>query len=69
MQEPAPGALNTFVIRWSSVSNRTYVVQRATNLMTAFAAVATNAASPPENTYTGALDAAARYYRVRVQRP
>lgn len=56
-----------FVIRWSSISNHSYDVERSTNLLEGFAVLATNLpATPPENIYTDAAPPATVHYRIQV---
>ncbi|MDD2238078.1 MAG: hypothetical protein PHP44_15560 [Kiritimatiellae bacterium] len=59
------------VIRWSSVTGKTYAIERSTNLLAAasFVPVFTNiAATPPNNTWTNpASSSAALYYRIVVE--
>ena len=58
------------VIRWSSVTGKTYAIERATNLLAgSFAPVFTNiAATPPNNTWTNpGANRAAQYYRIAVE--
>ena len=58
------------VVRWQSVSNKTYALHRSTNLVTGFSVVVSNlAASPPVNVYTDTAPVAAevKTYRVLMQ--
>jgi YD repeat-containing protein len=60
---------NAGFVRWQSVTNKRYSLQRSTNLMTGFSNLRTNIlATPALNTYTdsiGAVGSAA--YRVRLE--
>lgn len=58
------------VIRWNSAEQRVYDIQWCTNLLSSYAAVATNVpATPPINSFTDAVFGveASGYYRVRVR--
>ena len=60
------------IIRWSSVTGKTYAIERGTNLLAgagAFSMVVTNIpASAPENTWTNAgTSGQAEYYRIVVE--
>jgi len=64
-----PSAPGEFVVTWSSVSNRTYTLYAATNLVQGFGIVLhTNLpATPPVNVYTDSVDTVGcRFYRVSV---
>jgi len=65
----SPMAAGQFVVCWQSVSDRTYAVMMATNLLTGFTNLATGVlATPPLNVYTDNTDnAAGRFYRMRVE--
>lgn len=72
MQEAAPAArAGEMVFRWSSSSNRVYALQRRGEIRDAVGwsnVVADISATPPLNTYTGALPAAGKgLYRVTVR--
>jgi hypothetical protein len=56
------------VVSWPSASNRTYVIERATNLLSGgFTTLRTNAATPPMNCYTDVtVGAGSCFYRLRV---
>lgn len=61
---------NKTVLTWSSVSNRSYFIQSATNLGSGFAStIASNIpATPPSNTHTNSNGGtAALHYRVGIQ--
>jgi len=64
---------NQIVIRWDSVSNRTYHIERATNPAEGFfLKIASNLpASPPQNSYTDQppTSAGPYFYRIKVQSP
>jgi subtilisin family serine protease len=68
---PSATATNGIVLRWPSVAGRTYRLERATNLLAGFNAVARSniSATPPTNSEpdTAVLPANARYYRVLVE--
>ncbi len=59
---------SNLLIRWSSVLNRFYTVQAATNLTGGWSTLSSNnAATPPVNTYTGSLGpTGAAFYRIRL---
>ena len=57
-----------FVVRWPSVADRIYAVESTTNLLSGFQSLESDiAATPPENTYTGAVQQAGAYYRVQAE--
>ena len=59
-----------FVLRWSSVTGRSYRITISTNLLSGFpvAAYSNIPAAPPVNTYTGTLDPAGlSYYRIELE--
>jgi hypothetical protein len=58
-----------FVIRWSSESNRFYIISRSTNLLEEFLGVISNLpATPPLNAYTNAGETNAPvFYRIDLQ--
>ena len=56
-----------FVVRWPSVEGRIYTVESSTNLLSGFQPLGTRVATPPENTYTGAVQQAGAYYRVQAE--
>ena len=61
-----------FVLYWPSASNRTYGVDRATNLVVSgFSAIATNLlATPPTNVYTDQVPVIGKaFYRINVEKP
>lgn len=61
------GTAAQFILRWPSASNRIYRVERSTNLLIGFEAIETGLpATPPENTYTGALSPSAGSVMFRV---
>ncbi|MBN1268275.1 MAG: S8 family serine peptidase [Kiritimatiellae bacterium] len=63
-------ALDGFVVRWSSVTGKSYAVLRAPGLFTNFTSLAEGlAATPPENVYTDTTAAAEErlYYRIRLE--
>lgn len=64
-------AQSAFMIRWSSVSNRFYSVDRSTNLTDGFSGLVSNLpASPPTNQYTDTTltDPPGVFYRIRLDR-
>jgi len=67
----AIGTGNVFALSWSSVSNRVYCVDLATNLTeTDYTELEGSLpATPPENCYTSSppMDTPQRFYRVRVK--
>jgi len=67
---PSNAPAGTYIVKWSSVTSRFYIVSRATNLVEGFTGIASNlAATPPENTYTDAVATSAviRTYRIQLQ--
>jgi hypothetical protein len=62
-------AAGKFVVRWQSVTGRTYTVMAATNLIVGFTNLATNIwGVAPENVYTDSVgNAVQRFYRVKVE--
>ena len=61
---------NTFVLRWSSATGRTYRITCATNMVTNFSVRAyTNiSAQPPANTFTGSLSQpGGAFYRIELE--
>lgn len=61
-------ATNSLVIRWSSVSNKLYVVKMSTNLMSGFSVLTSNIpATPVENSYTDVVnDLPVRFYVIET---
>ncbi len=58
------------VLRWPSVTNRTYAILRSSNLLSDFSLTASNiVATPPENTFrdTNTVGGGPFFYRLRVQ--
>jgi len=67
---PSASTINDTVIRWPSVADKTYRLERATNLLVGFNVVRSNiSATPPTNSESDSagLPAAGRYYRVLVE--
>jgi hypothetical protein len=62
------GVVDRFVIRWQSISSKTYELFKSTNLMTGFDPLTSGIpATPPENTYTDSVQGTEyRFYRVRT---
>ena len=61
---------NDIVIQWPIVADKTYRLERATNLLVGFNVVRSNiSATPPTNSESDSagLPAAGRYYRVLVE--
>ncbi len=59
-----------YVVRWSSVTNKTYRLLRSTNLFSGFSPIATNlAATPPDNIHTDTppVNAEAVLYRIQLE--
>jgi len=75
MTLPATGAITPSgaVVQWTSVSNKFYILQRTTNLVTGFGEVVTNhiPAIPPLNATTdpSATGQQQYFYRIEVERP
>jgi hypothetical protein len=71
MNVPAPRGMVGAVVLWSSVSNKTYALERGTNLLTAdFVGIESNIpATPPTNVYTDSMALPPRgvFYRVTVE--
>jgi subtilisin-like proprotein convertase family protein/endonuclease/exonuclease/phosphatase family metal-dependent hydrolase len=69
--EPLAGAGESHVVlRWLSVTNRTYTIERATNLLNGFDVLESGVEpTPPLNVYTDAppIDPPAMLYRIRTQ--
>ena len=68
----ATGAVSGVTVTWSSVTNRSYTLERATNLgaVPAFSVLQSNLAGLPDTTAwtdTNSLAPAPRFYRVRVE--
>ena len=63
-----PGATDEFVLEWQSASNRTYSVERSTNLLVVdWAALVSNLpATPPLNRHTVDVDNAGSFYRITL---
>ncbi|MFH0907735.1 MAG: endo-1,4-beta-xylanase [bacterium] len=56
------------VLRWPAVTGKWYRVEAATNVASAFSAVASNVtATPPENTHTDAAAGSFRSYRLMIE--
>ena len=66
-----PESSTNFVVRWASVTDRVYAVQRSTNLISGFSSLVSNLpATPPVNTYTDKSPKVDwRYYRVKEDLP
>jgi len=68
---PSASTINDTVIRWPSVADKTYRLERATNLLVGFNVVVRSniSATPPTNSESDSagFPAAARYYRVLVE--
>ncbi|MFH0907425.1 MAG: S8 family serine peptidase [bacterium] len=67
---PSNAPSGNFIVKWSSVANRFYILNRSTNLVEGFSGIASNlAATAPENTYTDAIATSAvfRTYRIQLQ--
>ncbi len=65
-----PDAAGGLKVEWSSISNRTYVLQRSTNLPGGFVDLQTGIqATPPMNSLrdASAIDSGPYFYRLRVQ--
>ena len=56
-----------FIVRWPSVAGRIYTVEYSTNLLSGFQTLTNVVATPPENSYTGAVQKAGAYYRVQAE--
>lgn len=71
LESPDPAGLgpdSQVVIRWYSVSGRTYKVYKTTNLMAPWQPVATGvAATPPVNSYSDTMVTPNAYYMITVQ--
>jgi parallel beta-helix repeat protein len=68
----ATGGISAVTVTWSSVTSRTYALERATNLgaAPAFSVLQSNLPGLPDTTSftdTNALGSASRFYRVRVE--
>ncbi|MCU0856869.1 MAG: cadherin-like domain-containing protein [Pontiellaceae bacterium] len=65
---PVTGGSSNLVLQWSSASNRYYAVQVSTNLVSGWSTLISNTpATPPVNTYTGAVNqTGTEYYRIRL---
>jgi poly(3-hydroxybutyrate) depolymerase len=66
--EPGPGSQSDkFILRWSSVTGKTYSVLSATNPGSAFISVTNGlTATPPVNIFTAAPSASAVFYRMAI---
>ena len=67
----ATGAVSGVTVTWSSVTNRTYALERATDLggVSAFSVLQSNIPGLPDTTSwtdTNSVGPAPRFYRVRV---
>lgn len=65
-----PQVTNGIVIKWTSVTNKTYALYRATNLLAGFSPIDTNIPGrPPENAYvdTSASGSPVFFYRITVE--
>jgi hypothetical protein len=58
-----------WILEWPSVADRTYILERSTNLLDGFTALVTNAATPPQNVYTDTTASVEStcIYRVKVE--
>ncbi|MCG3147103.1 MAG: hypothetical protein PCFJNLEI_00540 [Verrucomicrobiae bacterium] len=59
-----------FILRWSSVADKTYTIQAATNLLTGFDLILSTGilATPPSNVYTDSVNGVGmKFYRIQVE--
>lgn len=64
----AVAVTNGYALRWPSISNRLYDVERTFTLTNGFVAIATNLmATPPENTYLDSETGTNAFYRINVR--